>query len=120
MIHLPTLLTQIAVILLAGFEMWGYCALVLSIAIAGKFGGVSAAARFSGLPWREACALGALMNARGLVELVILDVGLEIGLISPPLFTMMVIMALVTTVITTPLLERIHPSPAAVLTSPDA
>jgi Kef-type K+ transport system membrane component KefB len=60
------------------------------------------------------------MNARGLVELVILDVGLEIGLISPPLFTMMVIMAPVTTVITTPLLERIHPSPAAVLTSPDA
>jgi Kef-type K+ transport system membrane component KefB len=106
--------------LLAGFEVWGYCVLVLSIAIAGKFGGVSAAARFSGLPWREACALGALMNARGLVELVILNIGLEIGIISPSLFTMMVIMALVTTVITTPLLEWIHPSPAAVLTSPDA
>lgn len=106
--------------LLAGFEMWGYCALVLTIAIAGKFGGVSAAARFSGLPWREACALGALMNARGLVELVILNIGLEIGIISPSLFTMMVIMALVTTVITTPLLEWIHPSPAPVLTSPDA
>ena len=106
--------------LLAGFEMWGYCALVLTVAIAGKFGGVSAAARFSGLPWREACALGALMNARGLVELVILNVGLEIGIISPSLFTMMVIMALVTTVITTPLLEWIHPSPAPVLTSPGA
>ena len=105
--------------LLAGFEMWGYCALVLLIAIAGKFGGVSAAARFSGLSWREACALGALMNVRGLVELVILGVGLEIGIISPSLFTMMVIMALVTTVIATPLLEWIHPSPAAVLTSPD-
>jgi Kef-type K+ transport system membrane component KefB len=103
--------------LVTGLEMWVYCGLVLAVAIAGKFGGVSAAARWSGLPWREACALGSLMNARGLVELVMLDVGLEIGLISPPLFTMMVIMALVTTVITTPLLEWIHPSPAAVLTS---
>ncbi len=106
--------------LLAGFEMWGYCALVLLVAIAGKLGGVSAAGRLFGLSWREAGALGALMNARGLVELVILNIGLEIGLISPSLFTMMVIMALVTTVITTPLLEWIHPSPAAVLTSRDA
>jgi Kef-type K+ transport system membrane component KefB len=106
--------------LLSGAEMWGYCALVLLVAIAGKLGGVSAAGRLCGLSWREAGALGALMNARGLVELVILNIGLEIGVISPSLFTMMVIMALVTTVVTTPLLEWIHPSPAAVLTSRDA
>jgi Kef-type K+ transport system membrane component KefB len=115
---LTGLRTQIG--LLAGLEMWGYCALVLLVAVAGKLGGVSAAGRLFGLSWREAGALGALMNARGLVELVILNVGLEIGLISPSLFTMMVLMALVTTVITTPLLEWIHPSPAPVLTSRDA
>ncbi len=106
--------------LLAGAVMWAYCALVLLVAIAGKLGGVSLAGRFCGLSWREAGALGALMNARGLVELVILNVGLEIGVISPPLFTMMVLMALVTTVITTPLLEWIHPSAAPVLTSKSA
>jgi len=106
--------------LLAGFEMWGYCALVLLVAVAGKLGGVSAAGRLFGLSWRDAGALGALMNARGLVELVILNVGLEIGIISPSLFTMMVIMALVTTVITTPLLEWFRPSPAPVLTSRQA
>ena len=112
---------QIAVILLAARGVgWLLRRFHLSIAIAGKFGGVSAAARISGLRWREACALGALMNARGMMELVILDIGLEAGIISPSLFTMMVIMALVTTVITTPLLEWIHPSPAPVLTSPDA
>lgn len=97
--------------LLSGAEMWLYCALVLAVAIVGKFGGVSVAARLSGLSWREASALGVLMNTRGLVELVILNIGLEIGIISPSLFTMMVIMALVTTVIATPLLQWIYPAP---------
>jgi Kef-type K+ transport system membrane component KefB len=60
------------------------------------------------------------MNARGLVELVILNVGLEIGVISETLFTMMVVMALVTTLVTTPLLEWIRPREAPVLTSPHA
>lgn len=96
--------------LLAGTEMWAYCALVLLVAIAGKFGGSSLAARMSGLSWREAGALGVLMNTRGLVELVILNLGLELGIISPPLFTMMVIMALLTTIATTPLLQRIYPA----------
>lgn len=98
-------------------EDWGYCALVLLVAIAGKLGGVSLAGRICGLSWREAGALGALMNARGLVELVILNIGLDLGVISPPLFTMLVLMALVTTVITTPLLEWIHPSPRTELPS---
>jgi Kef-type K+ transport system membrane component KefB len=106
--------------LLAEPGMWADCALVLLVAFAGKLGGVTIAGRLSGLSWREAGALGSLMNARGLVELVILNVGLEIGVISETLFTMMVVMALVTTLVTTPLLEWIRPREAPVLTSPHA
>ena len=73
------------------------------MAILGKLGGTTVAARTFGVRWRQAFALGALMNTRGLMELVILNVGLDIGVISPTLFAMMVIMALVTTAITTPL-----------------
>ena len=62
-----------------------------------------------GLAWRDAGALGILMNTRGLMELVILNVGLEIGVLSRTLFTMMIIMALVTTIMTTPLLRLIRP-----------
>lgn len=61
------------------------------------------------MPWRESAALGVLMNTRGLMELVILGVGLEAGVISPALFSMMVLMAVVTTLMTTPLLHWIHP-----------
>jgi Kef-type K+ transport system membrane component KefB len=96
--------------LLTGAEMWGYLAAVLLVAIAGKFGGSSLAARMSGLSWREAGAIGVLMNTRGLMELILLNIGLEIGVISPSLFTMMVVMALVTTFMTTPILERIYPT----------
>jgi Kef-type K+ transport system membrane component KefB len=106
--------------LLTGAAMWADCALILFVAFAGKLGGVTIAGRLSGLSWREAGALGSLMNARGLVELVILNVGLEIGVISETLFTMMVVMALVTTLVTTPLLEWIRPREAPVLTSPHA
>jgi Kef-type K+ transport system membrane component KefB len=106
--------------LLTGAEMWGYCVLVLVVAFAGKLGGVTLAGKLTGLSWREASALGSLMNARGLVELVILNVGLEIGVISEALFTMMVVMALVTTVAATPLVEWIRPPRAPVLTSPHA
>jgi Kef-type K+ transport system membrane component KefB len=62
------------------------------------------------MPWREAGALGVLMNTRGLMELVILNVGLDIGVISPTLFAMMVLMALFTTFMTSPLLEAIYPA----------
>ena len=63
------------------------------------------AARFTGLDWRLSAALGILMNTRGLMELIVLNIGLELGVISPKLFAMMVIMALVTTIATTPILQ---------------
>lgn len=96
--------------LVSGVEMWGYTLLIVAVAVVGKFGGSTLAARVTGLSWREAGALGVLMNTRGLMELVILNIGLEIGVISPALFAMMVLMALVTTFMTTPLLERIYPA----------
>ena len=96
--------------LVEGAEMWLFCGLIVAVAVAGKFGGSFLSARATGLGWREAGALGVLMNTRGLMELVILTIGLELGVISPALFTMMVIMALVTTFMTTPLLELIYPA----------
>ena len=95
--------------LVSGAEMWLFCGLILLVAVAGKFGGSTIAARLTGLSWREAGALGVLMNTRGLMELVILTIGLELGIISPALFTMMVIMALVTTFMTTPVLAWLYP-----------
>lgn len=96
--------------LVQGAEMWGYAALIVLVAVAGKWGGSTLAARFSGMSWREAGAVGVLMNTRGLMELVILNIGLDIGVISPALFAMMVLMALVTTFMTSPLLEWIYPA----------
>ncbi|HEV3278169.1 MAG TPA: cation:proton antiporter [Terriglobia bacterium] len=92
-----------------GGQMWLFCGLIILIAISGKLGGSMIAARAAGASWREAGGLGTLMNARGLMELVILNVGLDIGVISPALYSMMVVMALVTTFMTTPLLEWIYP-----------
>lgn len=92
---------------------WGQCGAIVLVATAGKIGGTMAGASWSGLPWRQAATLGALMNTRGLMELIVLSVGLELGLISPVLFTMMVIMALATTLSTAPLLRMFPPSPAA-------
>jgi Kef-type K+ transport system membrane component KefB/nucleotide-binding universal stress UspA family protein len=99
--------TQIG--LLNSAEAWLTCALVVFVACLGKFGGSFVAARLTGLPWRESAALGVLMNTRGLMELIVLNLGLDLGILSPTLFTMMVVMALVTTVMTSPLLERIYP-----------
>lgn len=90
-------------------ELWGYAALIILVAIVGKLVGSALAARTAGMTWRESWAIGTLMNTRGLMELVILNVGLDIGVISPALFAIMVVMALVTTVMTSPLLERIYP-----------
>ncbi|HEX8317512.1 cation:proton antiporter [Longimicrobium sp.] len=110
--------------LVSGWEMWLTCAAVIAVAVAGKFGGSTLAARATGMSWRDASALGVLMNTRGLMELVILNVGLDLGVISPALFAMMVLMALVTTFMTTPLLDWIlgdaepavdEPDPAPVL-----
>src|SRR5690606_8596493 len=82
---------------------------ILAVAIIGKFVGAYVGARSAGVPHWQANALGILMNTRGLTELIILNVGLELGLLSPELFTMMVIMALVTTVMTGPLLRFAYP-----------
>ncbi len=87
--------------------LWVAAALVLMVAVAGKFAGTWAMARLSGVESREAQALGWLMNTRGLTELVVLNVGLELGVISTELFTMGVLMALTTTAMTGPLLSRL-------------
>jgi len=80
------------------------------VATAGKFGGTLLAARITGHDWRRSTELGLLMNTRGLMELIVLNVGLDLGIISPALFTMMVLMALVTTMATTPLLTAVQGS----------
>jgi Kef-type K+ transport system membrane component KefB len=97
--------------LVSGVYEWSICALIVLVATAGKFGGTFVAARASGLDWRHAAGLGVLMNTRGLMELIVLNVGLDLGVISPTLFTMMVLMALATTVATTPILRRLVPVP---------
>ena len=81
---------------------------VLLVAIAGKAGACTAAARFAGEDPRMALALGILMNARGLMELILLNIGLQRGMILPPLFSIMVLMAIVTTVMAGPLFERVY------------
>ena len=91
--------------LLRGASLWFYCALIIVVAILGKLFGCAAAGRAGGMSWSDALAVGVLMNTRGLIELVILNVGLDLGVISPALFSMMVIMALVTTFMTTPALS---------------
>jgi Kef-type K+ transport system membrane component KefB len=96
---------------LAGSGMWVYTLLALGVAVAGKAGGCLAAGRLTGMSWRDASALGILMNTRGLMELVILNIGLDIGVISPPVFSMMVTMALVTTLMTSPLLDAVYHGP---------
>lgn len=90
-------------------ELWLICLAVLAVAIAGKYIGTYFAARVCGIDKREAAALGWLMNTRGLTELIVLNIGLSLGVISPLLFTMLVIMALVTTFMTSPLLEWTYP-----------
>lgn len=87
--------------------LWLATALVVATAVAGKFLGVWAVARASGVPGREAEALGWLMNTRGLTELVVLNVGLSLGVISEELFTMGVLMALLTTAMARPMLNRL-------------
>jgi Kef-type K+ transport system membrane component KefB/nucleotide-binding universal stress UspA family protein len=88
---------------------WVTCAGITVVATVGKFGGSFLAGRLTGLTWREAGAVGILMNTRGLVELVLLNIALDLGVITPALFTMMVLMALVTTFLTTPLVQRVYP-----------
>jgi Kef-type K+ transport system membrane component KefB len=98
--------------LLSGPSMWFYCTLIILVATGGKLGGSTIAGWLSGMPLRDAAGLGTLMNTRGLMELVILNIGLDIKVISPALFSMMVLMALFTTFMTTPVLELICPDQA--------
>lgn len=95
--------------LIHGSEMWSFFGLILAAAVFGKLGGSTIAARVSALHWRESIGLGILMNTRGLMELIILSIGLELGVISHALFTMMVMMALVTTFMTTPFFDWAYP-----------
>jgi Kef-type K+ transport system membrane component KefB len=96
--------------LLNGVEAWLLCGLILLVAVTSKLLVSAVCVRGSGMPWRESLAVGVLVNTRGLVELVILNIGLDLRIISPTLFSMMVIMALATTLMTTPLLDRILPT----------
>ena len=90
--------------LLTGKSMWAYTAAIVATAVLGKLAGATLTAKATGMNWKDSMGLGVLMNTRGLVELVILNAGLDLGVLSPPLYTMMVLMALVTTFMTTPLL----------------
>ena len=91
--------------LLNDWESWTICAGLILVATLGKLGGGMLAARWTGMSWPDSFALGALMNTRGLVELIVLNIGFDLGILSPRVFTMMIIMALVTTFMTGPLLS---------------
>jgi Kef-type K+ transport system membrane component KefB len=104
--------TQIG--LLSDASDWLLCLIVLLVATLGKLGGSAVAARFTGMTWKDSLQLGALMNTRGLMELIALNLGYDLGILSPRIFAMLVIMALLTTTLTGPLLtmfERIQPVP---------
>jgi Kef-type K+ transport system membrane component KefB len=89
----------------AGAGAWLDLGLILLAAVASKWGGTLIGARLGDMSWLDASRLGLLMNTRGLVELVVLNVGLDSGILPPSLFSMMVCMALVTTFMATPLLN---------------
>jgi Kef-type K+ transport system membrane component KefB len=94
--------------LLAGAGPWIACGLIILVATVGKAAGTFVAARLTGMSSRDAAGLGMLMNTRGLMQLIVLNVGLDLGVISPALFTMMVLMALATTMATTPVLRALR------------
>lgn len=87
--------------------MWKVCGLIILVAVIGKFFGSAITARFVGQNWRDSLTIGALMNTRGLMELIVLNIGLELGVLSTEVFSMMVIMALATTFMTGPALDLI-------------
>jgi Kef-type K+ transport system membrane component KefB len=98
--------TQIG--LLNDAQLWKICGLIIAVAVTGKFLGSALAARFVGQNWRDSLSIGALMNTRGLMELVVLNIGYDLGVLSPEIFAMLVIMALVTTFMTGPALDLIN------------
>ncbi|HVH34528.1 MAG TPA: cation:proton antiporter, partial [Tahibacter sp.] len=90
--------------------------LILLVAIVGKIVGSAIGARLGGMPWRDSMAVGSLMNTRGLMELIVMKIGLDIGVIGREIFTMLMIMAVVTTLMTSPLLTWLLRGRAVVLT----
>ena len=88
-------------------ELWWLCLIFIVVAIAGKFGGAMFSARFVGESWKDSLYIGALMNTRGLMELVVLTIGYEMGILTPSVFVILVLMPLVTTFMTTPLVSFI-------------
>jgi len=88
--------------------LWKITGLIIAVAVIGKFLGSALAARFVGQNWKDSLSIGALMNTRGLMELVVLNIGFDLGVLSPKIFAMMVIMALVTTFMTGPTLDLIN------------
>ena len=98
--------TEIGLIGTAGD--WLVCGCIIAVASAGKFGGGSVAARLTGQRWRAAAGLGILLNTRGLMELIVLNIGLDMKVLSPRLFVMLVLMAIVTTLATTPILDWLN------------
>ncbi|RUP05036.1 MAG: cation:proton antiporter [Mycobacterium sp.] len=116
--------TQIG--LLNSPTLWAVTLGILLVSIAGKGVACSVAARLKKVPWRESVALGSLMNARGLIELILLNIGLQAGIITPALFTILVLVAIVTTLMATPIFEWVYgryrvddlPAPDAASTSP--
>ncbi|MCC6287041.1 MAG: cation:proton antiporter, partial [Chitinophagaceae bacterium] len=88
--------------------LWKVCLLITGVAVAGKFLGSAIAAKFVGQSWRDSLLIGALMNTRGLMELVVLNIGYDLGVLSPEIFAMLVIMAIATTFMTGPALDIIN------------
>lgn len=93
--------------LLNDVSLWGVCGLIILVAVLGKFLGSTLTAKFVGQNWRDSLTIGALMNTRGLMELIVLNIGYDLGILSTQIFSMMVIMALATTFMTGPALDLI-------------
>ena len=93
--------------LFSGATDWLVCGYLLLVAVVGKLGGSALAARITGMSWRESLAIGALMNTRGLMELIALNLGLDLGVLSPKVFSMLVLMALITTFSTGPIVAKL-------------
>ena len=89
-------------------HLWLICAIFIIVAVSGKFFGGAFSAKILGESWKDSLSIGVLMNTRGLMELIVLNIGYEMGILPPPIFVMLVIMALVTTFMTSPLLSLIN------------
>ncbi|WP_129021685.1 cation:proton antiporter domain-containing protein [Edaphocola flava] len=94
--------------LLNDVPLWGICGLIILVAVVGKFVGSALAARFVGQSWKDSLSIGALMNTRGLMELIVLNIGYDLGVLSKEIFAMLVLMALATTFMTGPALDLIN------------